>query len=177
MSITIADLPALCIYGMYVHVHYRMTYVVLHKKVSPFHKYFVKLMPSCLHVSKPFFTDFPCKRANERKGWRFSLRYYFVLSSWLKEVHGDGNATYKNLGTWAGPVMLLSDAYWGWTHIFRFWHFLLNNIFWNIFLKIKGDCLNDKKVYLLAFLYIRKFKKNQSFLGSQDTDKKKKRRE
>ena len=27
----------------------------------------------------------------------------------LKEVHGDRNATYKNLGTWAGPVMLLSD--------------------------------------------------------------------
>ena len=31
------------------------------------------------------------------------------LSSWLKEVHGDRNATYKNLGTWAGLVMQLSD--------------------------------------------------------------------
>ena len=66
--------------------------------------------------------------------------------------------------------------YWGWTHIFRFWHFLLHNFF---FLKIKGEGLNDlKKAYLLAFSYIRKFKKKSpSFLGLLHTEKKKKKRE
>ena len=62
-----------------------------------------------------------------------------ALWTWLKEVHGDRKATYKNLGTWAGGVMLLYCVCTGEkTHIFRFWHFLLNKNFVIFSWKLKG---------------------------------------
>ena len=75
-------------------------------------------------------------------------------------MHGNRNATFKNLGTWAGFIMLLSEMYWEWTSIFHFQHFLLNKTIFYIYLKIEGEGLNAKKVYLLASVYIRKFNKN-----------------
>ena len=46
--------------------------------------------------------------------------------------------------------MLLSKMYWGWMHIFRFQHFLLNENIFNSFLKIEGESLTVKKIPLSA---------------------------
>ena len=95
---------------------------------------------------------------------------------WLKEVHGDRNATYKNLGTWAGHVMLLYCVCTGDEHIFfDSGTFYFINCFFDIFLKIKGEGLNDKKICLLASLYIRKFKKNRHFFWVYYIQRKKRR--
>ena len=79
-----------------------------------------------------------------------------ILFSWLKEVHGDRNATFKFLGTWAGRWMLLSEMYRGWARFFASDIFYRIKIFLYIFL-IEGEGLNSKK-FFYCHLYIRKIK-------------------
>ena len=94
---------------------------------------------------------------------RVSLDFLTIQFFDYPEVHGDRNATSKNLGTWAGPIMLLYCVCTGDKLIFFVsGTFYYINFFIYFYLKIKGEGLNDKKVYVLASLYIRKFKKKET---------------
>ena len=49
--------------------------------------------------------------------------------------------------------------------MFRFWHFLLNKNFLNIFLKIKREGLNDKKSLYWHLFILENSRKMVIFLG------------
>ena len=82
-------------------------------------------------------------------------------------MHGDPNATYKNLGNWAGHLMLLYCVCTGDEHIFFVSGTFYYIKFFKYFLKIKGEGLNDLKKVLFVgiFIYWKIQEKLPSFLG------------